>query len=185
MSRSCFFIMPQVSRSRDRTAAVKTSAPRPAKLEARRPAAGTPGLVAMNGLRVRRSQRRSDGRRRLCRSEVVAGTAWAAVEVRPPAVVRATGTHGVVLSPVVMASVVTMVAGNLEAGEEDGRDDEQDPGDDHNPRREPVEPIRFSVLSRWRCGVSGDRGRPGRDFRCFTHAEMMRGQRIGCAGYNL
>jgi hypothetical protein len=78
--------------------------------------------------------------------------------------------------------MVTVVAGELEAGEENGRDDEQDPGDDHNPRRESVEPIRFSRLSRVR---GGDRSRPGWDFRCFTHAEMMRGQRIGCARYNL
>jgi hypothetical protein len=124
------------------------------------------GPVAMNGLRVRRSQRRSDGRRRLRRTEVVAGTAWAAVEVGPLAVVPAAGAHGVVLRPVVMASVVPMVAGNLEAGEEDGHGDEQDPGDDHNPRREPVEPIRFNRHGRW---LGGDGGRPGWDFRCFTH----------------
>ena len=98
------------------------------------------------------------------------------------AVVHASCAHGVVLPPIVVASVVTVVAGNLEAGEEDGRDDEQDPGDDHNPRREPVEPIRFGGLD---CGVGGDRSRPGWDFRCFTHAEMMRGQRIGRARYNL
>jgi hypothetical protein len=30
------------------------------------------------------------------------------------------------------------MAGDAEAGEENGRDDEQDPGHDHNPRREPV-----------------------------------------------
>jgi hypothetical protein len=82
---------------------------------------------------------------------VVARTAWpagAVVEAGTVAMVHATGTHGVVLRPVVMASVVTVVAGNLEAGEEDGHGDEQDPGDDHNPCREPVEPIRFNVLSR-------------------------------------
>ena len=50
-----------------------------------------------------------------------------------------------VLVPVVMASVVA-VAGDFEAGEENGRDDEQDSGDDHNPRREPVEPIGFNGL---------------------------------------
>jgi hypothetical protein len=64
------------------------------------------------------------------------------------AVMHATWAHGVggVLVPV-MASVV-VVPGEFEAGEENGRDDEQ-------------------------------------DARCFTHAEMMRGQRIGCAGYEL
>jgi hypothetical protein len=98
-------------------------------------------------------------------------------------VMHATWAHGLggVVVPVV-ASVVTVVAGDLEAGEENSRDDEQDPGDDHNPRREPVEPIRFSRLSRMR---GGDRSRPGWGFWCFTHAEMMRGQRIGCARYNL
>ena len=50
-------------------------------------------------------------------------------------------------------------------GEENGRDDEQDPGHDHHPRSEPVEPIRLSRCS-WR---GGDRCRPGCGFRCFTH----------------
>jgi hypothetical protein len=95
--------------------------------------------------------------------------------------VHARVAHGVLL-PVVVASVVTMVARNLEAGEEDGRDDEQDPGDDHNPRREPVEPVRFVWRSCWR---GGDRGRRGWCFWCFAHAEMMRWQRIGRARYNL
>lgn len=124
---------------------------------------------------------------------MVVGTAWAAspagaastaVEAGPHAVavVHPARAHGVVLRPVLVASVVTVVARNLEAGEEDGHGDEQDPGDDHNPCREPVEPIRFDYVSRW-CG--GDRGRCGWCFVCFTHAEMMRGQRIGRARYNL
>jgi hypothetical protein len=50
-------------------------------------------------------------------------------------------THGVVV--VMVASVVTIVARDAEAGKENGRDDEHDPGDDHNPRCEPVKPIRF------------------------------------------
>jgi hypothetical protein len=87
------------------------------------------------------------------------------METRPRAG-HARLAHGVVLRPVVVASVVTMMACDLEAGEENGRDDEQDPGDNHNPRREPVEPVRFSWLDRWR---GGNRGRPGWDFRCFTH----------------
>jgi hypothetical protein len=102
------------------------------------------------------------------------------VDASPWAVVHVPWTHAVVLPHVVVASVVVMMAGDLEAGEEDGRDDEQDAGDDHDPRREPVEPIRFDWLSCWR---GGDRSRPG--FRCFTHAEMMRWQRIGRARYNL
>jgi hypothetical protein len=83
------------------------------------------------------------------------------------AVVHARWAHDVVLPHVaVMAAVVTVVAGDLEAGEEDGRDDEYDAGDDHNPRREPVQPIRFDYL-----GCRGaDRSRPGWCFRCFTHA---------------
>jgi hypothetical protein len=98
------------------------------------------------------------------------------------AVVHATWAHGVGAVVPVMASVVAVVAGDPEAGEENGRDDEQDASDDHNPRREPVEPVRFSRLRRMR---SGDRSRPGWGFRCFTHAEIMRGQRIGYARYNL
>jgi hypothetical protein len=77
-------------------------------------------------------------------------------------VVRALA-HRVV--PPVMASVVTKV-GDFEAGEENSRDDEQDPGDDHNPCRESVEPIRFNRHGRW---LGGDGSRPGWDFRCFTH----------------
>jgi hypothetical protein len=104
------------------------------------------------------------------------------VEAGPLAVAvgHAARAHGVMLRPVVVASVV-MVARNLEAGEEDGHGDEKDPGDDHNPRREPVQPVRFSDFSR--CG--GDRSRPGWVFWCFTHAEMMRAQRIGRARCNL
>jgi hypothetical protein len=136
---------------------------------------------------MRRSQRRSHRLRRLRRStDVVVRTAWAAgpavVEAGPlaAAVMHAPRPHRVVLRPVVMATVVTVMAGNPEAGEEHAHRDEDDPGDDHNPRREPVEPIRFDRRGRW---LGGDGSRPG--FRCFTHAQMMRGQRIGRAGYNL
>jgi hypothetical protein len=98
------------------------------------------------------------------------------------AVVHAAWTHGVVLPHVVVASVVVMMAGDLEAGEENAHRDEHDSGHDHNPRRKPVEPIWFHWLSRWR---GSDRGRRSWCFRCFTHAEMMRSQRIGRARYNL
>jgi hypothetical protein len=57
---------------------------------------------------------------------------------RAVAVVHAGRAHGVMLLPVVMAAVVTVMAGDLKAGEEDGRDDKHDAGDDDNPRREPV-----------------------------------------------
>jgi hypothetical protein len=88
------------------------------------------------------------------------------VEASPRAVAVVPWTHGVVLPHVGVPSVVMMMAGDLETGEENGRDDEQDAGDDHNPRREPVEPIRFNRHGRW---LGGDGGRPGWDFRCFTH----------------
>lgn len=96
--------------------------------------------------------------------------------------VRAARAHGVVLPRVVVASVVVVMAGDLETGEEDGRGDKDDAGDDDHPRRETVEPIRFDYLILWR---GGDRSRPGWCFRCFTHAEMMRWQRVGRARYNL
>jgi hypothetical protein len=74
--------------------------------------------------------------------------------------------HRVVMAVVPVMAVVTVVARDAEAGEENRRDDEQDPGDDHNPRSKPVEPIRLSRGSwRW-C----DRGRCGGGFRKFTHA---------------
>lgn len=81
------------------------------------------------------------------------------MEVSPlaVAVVHAPWTHRVVLPHVVVASVVMVMAGDLEAGEENAHDDEQDAGDDHNPRRESVEPIRFDWLSRWRGGDRRDR----------------------------
>ena len=179
-------IMPQVSDGRDWTAAVSVAG------KTRSPASPLRGRRAHGhncGLRVRRSQRRSDGLRRLRGSQAgrTPRTARPIVEVSPraAAVVHAPWAHGVVLPHVVVASVVMVMAGDLEAGEENGRGDEQDAGDDHNPRREPVEPIRFDWLSRWHCGVSGDRSRPGWCIRCFTHAEMMRWQRIGRARYNL
>ena len=96
---------------------------------------------------------------------VRSGTAGPLVEAGALAwVVRTTVAHRVVVPPVVMA--VMAQVGDFEAGEEDGRDDEQDSGDDHYPRREPVEPIRFNGLCRMR---GGNRGRPGWGFRCFTH----------------
>jgi hypothetical protein len=97
-------------------------------------------------------------------------------------VVHARWPHGVVLLPILVAAVVTVMSGDLEAGEKDGRDDENDAGDNHNPRSESVEPIRFDYLSR-RCG--GDGGRRRWCFRCFTHAQMMRWQRIGRARCHL
>jgi hypothetical protein len=67
--------------------------------------------------------------------------------------------------PMVVAPVMADM-GDLEAGEEDGRDDEYDAGHDHDPGRESVEPIGFDNLGRWH---GGDGGRRGWGFRCFAH----------------
>lgn len=147
------------------------------------PRCGDAGLMDFNcGLRVRRGQRRRDGLRRLRWSQaggtprpagpLVGACCWAVAVV----------THGVMLLPVVVAAVMPVVSGDLEAGEEDGQSDEDDAGDDHNPRGKPVEPIGLDYLSPWR---RRDRSRRSWCFRCFTHAEMMRGQRIGRARCNL
>ena len=124
---------------------------------------------ATSTLRARRSSGGSNRRRRLARSSTRTGsarTAGPAGLYRP----RSAGTtrsalveHGGVVSVVV--PVMTM-AGDPEAGEEDGRDDEQDARHDHHPCRQSVEPIRFDRLSGWR---GGDSGRPGWGFRCFSH----------------
>lgn len=110
-----------------------------------------------------RCQRRSDGLRHVRRS----GTAETAVERSPFTVVARTPlVQGVlVMHPVVVASVMAEVR-DLEAGEEDGRDDEHDAGNDHDPGRESVEPVGFYRHGRRLCG---DGGRPGWGFWCFTH----------------
>jgi hypothetical protein len=183
--------MPQVSGSRDRTG-------RPAGARRHPPNKLEPGVPPWgrragdsddsDGLRVRRSQRRSDGLRRLRRpTDVVVSTAWTAgqtvVEAGSLAValMHTARSHRVMLRPVVMAVVVVM-AGDLEAREEDAHRDEHDARDDDDPRREPVEPIRFDRRGRW---LSSDCGRPGWVFWCFAHAQMMRGQRLGPARYSL
>jgi hypothetical protein len=119
-------------------------------------------------LRVRWRQRRSDGLRWL-RWADAAGPTRPAMETRPRSTARATMSarmdHGVVMAVVPVMVPVAVMAGDAEAGEENGRDNEQDSGHDHNPRGEPIEPIRLSRCS-W-CG--GDRCRPGLGFRCFAH----------------
>jgi hypothetical protein len=76
--------------------------------------------------------------------------------------------HGALVMPVV---VVTVVAGDPEAGEEDRRDDVQDACDDHHPCGDLVEPGRLSrnrgIGSR---PVGGGRGPHSGGFWCFTHA---------------
>lgn len=77
--------------------------------------------------------------------------------------------HRVVL--VVVEATVTSVPAEREAGEEDDRDDEHDPGDDGNPRREledPGGPVWRCVCRRRRrcsCGMCPRSW----GFRCFTH----------------
>lgn len=116
-------------------------------------------------LRVCRSQRRCNGPGRLRRAHGT-GATMPTVETSARPMVHGRMAHGGVVP--VVASMVT-VAGDFEAGEENGRDDEQDPGDDHDPRREPVQPIGLDRCRRWHSGGSGDRSRPGWGFRCFTH----------------
>jgi hypothetical protein len=116
---------------------------------------------------VSRSERRSYRLRYVRRSRTAEPTVeFSALTMVMVRTVGAWLAHGVlVVPPVVMASVMTKV-GDFEAGEEDGRDDEHDAGDDHNPCCESVEPIWFVRHGRW---LGGDGGRPGWDFRCFAH----------------
>ena len=111
-------------------------------------------------LRARRSSGRRDGLRRLAGSGDGTG-ASSSLGTAGTALVE----HRVVVMPMMVPVVI--VTGDPEAGEENGRDDEQDPGHNHDPCRQPVEPIRLNRRSRWR---SADLGRPGGCFRCFTHA---------------
>jgi hypothetical protein len=165
-------IMPQVGSGRDRATAVRSlRAPlggwrktrSPAPHEGRRADGnGDAGRLRCLRLRVRRSQRGGYRLRHVRRSR----TAEPTVESSALTVVVRYGllAHGVVV-PVMVASVMTEV-GDFEAGEEDGRDDEDDAGHDHHPRGESVEPIGFDRHNRW---LGGDGGRPGWDFRCFAH----------------
>jgi hypothetical protein len=110
------------------------------------------------GLRAGRSRGRSDGLRRLSGARCAgAGTALGTAR-------SALVEHRGVVTPV-MVPVVTM-PGDPEAGEENGCDDEQDPGHNHDPCRQPEEPIWLGRRSGWRCC---DRGPRGWCFRCLTH----------------
>src|SRR5579875_770469 len=118
------------------------------------------GLVVMP-LRAGRSRGRRDGLRRLPGSGDTGAGAASTLRTAVPAVME---HRGVVMSVVV--PVVALMAGDPEAGEENGRDDEQNAGHNHDPGREPVEPVRLLRGGRRRSG-----GRPcGWCFRCFTHA---------------
>jgi hypothetical protein len=76
--------------------------------------------------------------------------------------------HGVVVMPVTVVAVVT---GDSESGEENRCDDVQDSGDDHHPGRGLVEPAASCRnrlgRSRWCCDGGSP---PGAGFWCFTHA---------------
>lgn len=130
-------------------------------------------LRCNHSLWLRWSGRGSDGLRGLAGSGTGTGAARTARPARQdspgstlmtrPALVE----HCGVGMPVMVAAVMSVVSGDPEAGEEDGRDDEQDAGHDHHPGSQSVEPIRFNRLGRWR---GGNRGRRGWGFRCFTHA---------------
>ena len=92
--------------------------------------------------------------------------AYPLVEARALAVVvRTTLAHRVVVPPVVMASMMAQM-GDLEAGKEDAQDNEHDAGDDPDPSRESVEPIRFDRHGRRLCGNCV---RCCWGVRCFAH----------------
>jgi hypothetical protein len=81
--------------------------------------------------------------------------------------------HRVVLVVTVMEAAMARVLAESEAGEEDHRDDEHDPGDDGNPGRELEDPGGLVYVyhlggcqrRRFCCGSSPHCW----GFRCFTH----------------
>lgn len=85
--------------------------------------------------------------------------------------------HGVVVL-VMTRRVHVCVPAESETGEEDGCDDEHNPGDDRNPCGDLEEPVRVRGW-RWRDGArrwdGRDRGRRGGGFRCFTHTSNHAG----------
>ena len=102
---------------------------------------------------------------------VRSGTAGPLVEAGALAgVVRTTVAHRVVVPPVVMA--VMAQVGDFEAGKEDAQDNEHDAGDDPDPSRESVEPIRFGHHNRRLCG---DCVRCCWGVRCFAHTRDDQG----------
>lgn len=136
-------------------------------------------LCSRHPLRAR-TQGRGDGPRRLAGSVSGTGAAWTAGQsgengrrttLRP--LVSVTGVHHGVVGPVMADTAVKMcVPAECETGEENDRDDEHDPGNNRHPRGDLIEPVRL-CRRRWGCArrrrCGGDRSRPGRGFRCFTH----------------
>ena len=115
------------------------------------------------GLRVRRSQRRSDRFRHVRRSRTDEAVVESGALIVVARTVRAPWMF--VVHAVVMAVVMSQV-GDLEAGEEDAQGDEHDAGDDHHPGGESVEPIGFDRYGR---RLRGDCGRCGWGVWCFAH----------------
>jgi hypothetical protein len=80
---------------------------------------------------------------------------------------RATRTAGFEHAVVMAMAVVPEDHG---AGEEYDRQDENDPGDNHHPRRGRIEPRWLGPWGRRGRGNRGDGSRLGRRFGCFAHA---------------
>ena len=83
-----------------------------------------------------------------------------------------TGRRAAGFEHAVVEVVTVVMPEDYGAGEEDDRQDEKDPGDDHDPRRGRVEPGRLGPLRRRRAevGSRGDGSRLGRGFGRFSHA---------------
>jgi len=138
------------------------------------------------GARRRTARRRRGGRRQLAeatrttrsareRRRSHAGSARSAREAglprsvphrRAPRASRTAGSEHAVVG--VMTAVV--MPEDYGAGKEYDRQDENDAGDNHNPRCGHVELGRFGLRRRWWRRGCGDGSRLGRGFGCFTHA---------------
>jgi hypothetical protein len=81
---------------------------------------------------------------------------------------RATRTAGSEHAVVILVAVV--MPEDYGAGEEDDRQDENDPGDNHHPRRGRIQPRRLGPWRRRGRRSCGDGSRLGRGFGCFAHA---------------
>jgi hypothetical protein len=110
-----------------------------------------------------------------------AGATWALPLPRAHHFARAS----LVLHAIAVAVVTVITPGvnaEEEAGEEDHRDDEYNPRNNSDPRRNLADPARTVVAarrrhSRWRLdgtAFRGDGGRLGSIFRCFTHVSIIR-----------
>ncbi|GFG74105.1 hypothetical protein MBOT_14700 [Mycobacterium botniense] len=76
--------------------------------------------------------------------------------------------EGVVVPVMVVIAVRSGVSAECKSAEEDDRDDEHDSGNDRDPGRGLIEPVRLlrcRIRRRWRGGSP-----PGGGFWCFSHA---------------